>query len=282
VQSDGARKLGSWETVSDRVLVNGLRARDPAALDEFIRRFEPAVTRYAGWSRIPLEQRAHWVGELLFDLAITLGDERRTPPRHLTGYVTGACRLRVRETRELEATYRTRIAAALADVDDNARAFRQIVVASLCSEHSLRQARGPDWEPAPLASVLERLVSAFDEGITEDERTMLRWLGAQISYTTIAEWLGITRPAAVSRIQRLRARLIEAAFRFGADLDLGERMELGRFLRRTGAVSEQRVLALEMPQRSSQGRSIGARDDTGEHQVSSSGRDHEEEPTDDT
>jgi hypothetical protein len=280
VQSDGARKLGSWETASDRVLVNGLRSRDPAALDEFIRRFEPAVTRYARWSRIPLEERAHWVGELLFDLAITLGDERRTPPRHLTGYVTGACRLRVRETREFEATYRTRIADALADVDDGT-AVRQIVVASLCSEHSLRQARGPDWEPAPLAPVLERLVSAFDEGITEDERTTLRWLGSQISYTKIAEWLGITRPAAVSRIQRLRARLIEAAFRFGADLDIGERMELGRFLRRAGAISEQRVLALEMAQRSTDGRSIGARDGTGEHEGSSSRSDHEEEPTDD-
>ncbi|HEY2854900.1 MAG TPA: hypothetical protein VGJ18_18730 [Gemmatimonadaceae bacterium] len=208
------------------------------------------VFRYARWARIPVDQRAHWVAELLFDVAITLGDQRHATPRHLGAYVTGACRLRVRETRERDATYRARIVDALSDIHENTTGFRQIVVDSLCSERSVRDARGPDWEPVPLAPVLERLVSAFDEGITEDERTMLRWLGAQISYTRIAEWLGITRPAAVSRIQRLRARLIEAAFRFVTELDLAERVELVRFLRRTGAVSEERILALEMSKHS--------------------------------
>jgi hypothetical protein len=267
--------------VSDRVLVDGLRAREPAALDEFIRRFEPPATRYARWARIPVEQRPHWVAELLFDVAMTLGDERRPSPRHLAAYVTGACRLRVRETREREATYRTRIVNALSDVHADTAGFRQIVVESLCSERSLRDARGPDWEPVPLAPVLERLVSAFDEGITEDERTMLRWLGAQISYTRIAEWLGITRPAAVSRIQRLRARLIEAAFRFGADLDLAERIELVRFLRRTGAVSEERVLALEMSEGSRPRSPIRVRTGREEKKSSPPLTDQKQESTDD-
>jgi hypothetical protein len=68
-------------------------------------------------------------------------------------------------------------------------------------------------------------------------------LGQHVSYTTIAAWLGISRPAAVSRIQRLRARLIRTTLHFGSTLGASDRAELLRFLRRAG-VSEDRLLAL--------------------------------------
>lgn len=216
----------------------------PEAVDEFIRRFEPAAARYARASEVEASERAHWASELLYEVAMTLTRSKGAPPRHLGAYVAGACRLRVQEMRASEATYRTRIGDALADVHSDTLRLRELVVASLCSEDSLRDARGPDWEAPPLAPVLERLVTALDEGITPDERRLLKWLGDQISYTTIAEWLGITRPAAVSRIQRLRSRLIDAALRYGSALDRAERAEFTRFLRRTGAVDAQRVLAL--------------------------------------
>jgi hypothetical protein len=236
---------GAWESASDRVLIDGLRERIPEAVDEFIQRFEAAATRYARAAGVEATHRAHWVAELLYEVAMSLGRGSGAPPRHLGAYVAGACRLRLREERAREATYRTRLTDALSEVHNENSGFREVVVASLSSEHSLREARGPDWEAAPLAPVLERLVSAFDEGITAGERQLLKWLGDQISYTTIAEWLGVTRPAAVSRIQRLRHRLIEAAFRFGTGLERGERAELARFLRRSGTVAEERVRALQ-------------------------------------
>lgn len=234
-----------WDTISDHALIEQLRARDAQAVDEFIRRFEPLASRYAHWLRIPCSERSHWVADLLYDVAMTLTRGRSAPPRHLKAYVAGACRLRALENRAAEKTYRTRILDALARTHDDSVALREIVVTSLASERSLRDARGPDWEPPALSPVLERLVSAFEEGVTPDERQILKWLGDQISYTMIAEWLGITRPAAVSRIQRLRRRLIEAALRFGAGLDRIDRAELVRFLRRTGTVSKERVLALQ-------------------------------------
>lgn len=143
-----------------------------------------------------------------------------------------------------EARYRARLIEASSELHNANGKVREVVVASLCSEHSLSVARGPDWEAAPIPPVLERLVGALEEGVTPHERQLLKWLGNQISYTKIAEWLGVTRPAAVSRIQRLRRRLIEAALRFGSGLERTERAELAAFLRRTGTIAEDRVRAL--------------------------------------
>ena len=232
------------DLVSDRELVARLRARDPDAIDEFIRRFEPLAGRYAHWLRISAGERNHWVAELLYDVALTLGRGKKTSPRQLAAYVAGACRLRALEHRARETAYRTRIVDALSDVHENASELREVVVTSLSSDRSLRDARGPEWEPPALAPVLERLVSALEDGISADERRLLEWLGDQVSYTDIAGRLSIARPAAVSRIQRLRIKLIGAALRFGSSLGRAERAEFVRFLRRTGAVSELKIVAL--------------------------------------
>ena len=58
--------------MSDGALVDALRAGRPEAVDEFIARFEPIVWRYAALLRIPVDERSHWVGELLYDVAMTL------------------------------------------------------------------------------------------------------------------------------------------------------------------------------------------------------------------
>ena len=257
MERDFSERPHDWKSLSDRSLVEALRARIPEAVDEFIRRFETTAARYARAAAIEASERAHWASEVLYEVALTLTRARAATPRHLGAYVAGACRLRLQEARASEAAYRTRIGEALADVHSDSLRLREVVVASLCSEYSLRDARGPDWESPPLAPVLERLVTALDEGITPDERRLLKWLGDQISYTTIAEWLGITRPAAVSRIQRLRSRLIDAALRYGSGLNRAERAELARFLRRAGAIDEQRVFDLHSPSEA-RDRSAGA------------------------
>jgi len=234
------RDIGAWPAMSDRALVEELRSARGEAVDEFLRRFEPLVTRHARRLRIPPAERVDWVIDLLYDVAITIVRGHAAAPRHLGAYVGGACRRRVREQMTKDAAYRAGVHDALEEIEGAA----QMTVAGLCSENALRAARDPEWEPPPLSPVLVRLVSAIEEGITDEEHLMLRWLAAQISYTMIAGWLGISRPAAVSRIQRLRARLIESALRFGTALDSVDRAEFMRFLRRTGAIDDQRILAL--------------------------------------
>jgi DNA-binding CsgD family transcriptional regulator len=245
VENTASTNESEQQPISDRVLVEKLRARDPDAIDEFIRRFELLVTRYARWLHIAPDERSHWVAEVLYDAAMTLGRGTRPPPRNLNAYVAGACRLRALENRAREASHRTRILEALTDVHENRTDLREVVVTGLTSERSLRDARGPDWEPPALSPVLARLVSALEEGVTPDERKILEWLGDQVSYTRIAERLHITRPAAVSRIQRLRIKLIGAALRFGSTLGRAERTAFVRFLRRTGTVAEAEVEAID-------------------------------------
>lgn len=247
-------RSGTPVAPSDRALVEELRAGRPEAVDEFIVRFEELVWQNAVLLRVPPDERRHWVGELLYDIAKTLGRGRAEPPRQLNGYVIGACRRKARQQRAADAAYEANVRAMVDRVD----ASDEAAVTELCSESALRDANGHAWDHPVLSPVLERLVSAFDEGINDDERRLLQWLAHQVSYTTIAEWLGISRPAAVSRIQRLRARLIEAALRFGAGLDPADRAEFVRFLRRSGAIAEQRIIGIEAGEHPDQ-RAPGAR-----------------------
>lgn len=230
-----------WLSISDRALVDALRSGDVQAVDELIRRFEPLVARYAQLLGVAPSERGHWIGELLYEVAMTLGRGRAEPPRHLGAYVAGACKLKARQQRATESTYHRHIDAAA----DALASTNEAAVLSLCSESVLRSARGPASDDIVLPPVLERLAGAFSEAITEDERLILDWLASQISYTTIATWLGISRPAAVSRIQRLRLRLIRAALGFGVSLERAERAELVRFLRRTGTVSDEQLRDVE-------------------------------------
>jgi hypothetical protein len=230
-----------WGSVGDRALVEALRAGRAAAVDEFIRRFEDVAQRYARSLGLSRPERQHWAGEVLYAVALTLARGRGPIPGHLGFYVAGACKHKARREREQDAVYAARVRESLDDVSGSG----EYASLGTTSEASVRLARGIDWEPHPLPPVLKRLVSAFDEAITADERQLLGWLGEYTSYSTIAAWLGISRPAAVSRIQRLRNRLVEVAFRFGASLNGADLSELVRFLRRTGAVEETRLLELE-------------------------------------
>lgn len=241
MDSNWERKVDRWQTIGDRALVEALRAEVPEAVDEFVSRFESLVLRYARQLRIPEAYRAHWAAELLYEVAMTLSRGVGEPPHHLGAYIAGACRLHARRQRIRESKYEARVSEALNEIANSG----ERVVFEVCSESSLQAARGPAWERRTLSPVLERLVSAFEEGITDEERLVLHWLSCQVSYTTIAAWLGTKRSTVFGRAQRLRERLIEAAFRFGSQLERSERLELARFLRRTGRVSEERILQLE-------------------------------------
>ncbi len=232
------RTPGWWRGIGDRALVGAIREGRSEAVDEFIRRFEEVVLRCARQLQIPHDERAHWVGEVLYEVALTLGRGQGPAPNHLAAYVAAACKRRGWRARTRAQSHEARVREAASEV----YASSEPAVLALCSEASLRLACGADWEMPELSPVLARLAATFDREISAEERDVLSWLGQHVSYTTIAMWLGISRPAAVSRIQRLRARLIRTTLRFGAGLDAADRAELLRFLRRAG-VREAPLLA---------------------------------------
>lgn len=235
VESDDGERQSRYRNAGDRALIDGMRTLDPAALEEFVARFEDLVTLRAKKHRVPLAERRAWVADLLYDVAGTLSRQARgTVPEHLAGYLIGACRRKALAMAR-DRLVREQIEDALAREGGGAA---EHAVLSVCSEHSVRSTYGADVEPAPLPPVLERLVSMFDEGISDDERQLLAWIGQRIPYSEIAQWLGDTRTAVAKRVSRLRGRLIESALRFGTTLEREDRRELLRFLRRSDFLNE--------------------------------------------
>jgi DNA-binding CsgD family transcriptional regulator len=246
-RGDDDRSPGSWRSVGDRALIAAIRRRRPEAVEELIRRFEAVVLRYASWLRVPRHERTQWAKAVLYEVALTLGRGRGSAPDHLAGYIVAACKRTERRAQTAARSYQARVDGALDEVGSSG----QLAALGVCSEDSVRLACGVDWEPARLSPVLERLTAALDAGLTAEERDVLSWLGQHVSYTTIAEWLGISRPAAVSRIQRLRTRLIGATLRFAASLGADDLAELLRFLDRAGVrygrVAERRPTRQRVP-----------------------------------
>ena len=230
----GSRAQSRYAVLSDRALCAALRAHDGEAVEEFIRRYQALVLIQARRLRISPEERTAWAIDLLYHVASAIASDRAAIPRAVAPYLVAACRRKAHsEWRERTSRERWQMQCA-----DDTGALDQRAVVSACSEASVRSTYGPDWEPIALPAVLERLVSVFEEGISPEERQLLSWIGQRTSYTQVAEWLGISRAAAVKRVTRLRNRLIEAALRFGASLDPADLAELARFLRRTGVVDE--------------------------------------------
>ena len=209
-----------------------MRSFDGAALEEFIERFQHLVMLQARRLRVRPEERKAWTSELLYDVASSLC---RQPHGHAVGalvpYVMTACRRKAFAARR-DMAVRERADAGLMGELGGAG---ERALLTTCSEDAVRGSYGPGVEPVPLPLVLERLVSLFDEGISAEERMLLSLVAQRTPYSVIGPSLGITRAAAIKRTTRIRARLVEAARRFGQGLDREDRVELLRFLRRCGS-----------------------------------------------
>jgi hypothetical protein len=260
-----SRGRSSYAALSDRALLDAMRTRDVAAIEEFIRRFQHLALVHAKRLRVPPDERRHWVAEVLYEVALVLCRRESPVPHALGPYLVTAFR------RKTFAAHRQRVVRERLQTaaSDEVGGAGQRALLGACSEASVRATYGPAWEPALLPPVLERLVAMLEQAVSVDERELLSWVGRRVSYSTIAEWLGITRSAAVKRVTRLRARLVEAAMRFGGSLEREDRAELVRFLRRTGAFEEAELLALASMQDMRGGRAPSRR---------VARRDNEEEP----
>ena len=230
--------------VRDTALVAAVRRGEPEAIDEFLERFQEVVMSQAKLLRIPREEWRAWTSELLCDVVVSLMAKKQGSPRSIVAYLIGAARNKHVASQREWSIHQTRLAERATEVGGSER-----VLASVCSESSVRATYAPDWEPAPLPPVLDHLVSAIQGAITPDEHQLLSWVAQRTSFSTIARMLGEHRSTVVKRVTRLRARLIEVALRFGQSIDPNEREELVRFLRRTGAYDPAALDALARGER---------------------------------
>lgn len=233
-----------FREVSDAALVAAVCRREPEAIDEFLERFQEVVMSQAKLLRIPRTEWRAWTSELLCDVVVGLMTKGKGSPRSIVAYLIASARNKHLAAQREWSIHETRLAERATDVGGSER-----VLASLCSESSVRSTYAPDWEPTPLPPVLDRLVSAIQLAISPEEHRLLSWVAQRTSFSTIARMLGERRSTVVKRVTRLRARLIEVALRFGQSLDVGERDTLVRFLRRTGAYDPAALDALARGER---------------------------------
>jgi hypothetical protein len=228
-----------YKEANDDALIYAMRAGEEAAVSEFIERYQYLVLIQARRFRVPPDERQHWTAELLYDVSLALMRATRPAPTSLAAYLIAACR---RKAMMGERARRSRMVREAAVVGD---AGGERVVVAGCSEESLRQAQGLVSEAPSLPAVLQRLVATLDERMDPGERILVSWMGQRVPYATMAEWLGITRAAVIKRATRLRIKLLGMAFQFGQTLNRGDRRELVRFLRRTGALDAIALARLE-------------------------------------
>jgi DNA-binding CsgD family transcriptional regulator len=233
-----------FRKVGDAALVAAVRRGDPEAIDEFLGRFQEVVMSQAKLLRVPPVEWRSWTSDLLCDVVVGLIGKTGASPRSVVAYLITSARNRHHAVQREWALHQRRL-------DERATALggAERVLATACSEFSVRTTYAPDWEPAPLPPVLDRLVVAMEHSITPEERRLLSWVAQRTSFSTIARMLGEQRSTIVKRVTRLRARLIEAALRFGESLATRERAELVRFLRRTGAYDAAALEALARGER---------------------------------
>ncbi|MEJ7811486.1 MAG: hypothetical protein WKG32_13825 [Gemmatimonadaceae bacterium] len=221
------------EGLSDHDLVLAMREREPDAVREFIKRFRPFLAAEARRLGVPAWAREEAVADCLTDAALELIAGRDTTiPRSLPKYLVSALRHDFLDARRGE-TRRERRDQCAAEAMEG---YGEHAVASSCSQHTLRASYGPAWEDVPLSPALERLSTMLGEGLTEEERRLLGWVGNYVPLREIALWLGVSYAAAAQRVWRLRERLRVVGTEHTMAQDGAEGAELRRFVRCTSVM----------------------------------------------
>ena len=232
----------------DRDLVEAIRRRSEPALIEFFRRFRPLLLREARGLVVQPALRAELVDDCLADVALRLLRHTMATPRVIAPYLIRA--LRLQRLKHHRAELRRRQVEGAGDAggargpaDPTTRRSvpgapnESRIGEATFSEATRRASEGPEWTPHALSPVLERLARMLDDGLTEDERLLLVWVGNWVPQSEIAAWLGITHGAARNRIMRLREHLKQSVVRAALNFTEAERAELQSFFRRASRIS---------------------------------------------
>ncbi|HEX6535183.1 MAG TPA: hypothetical protein VF041_11325 [Gemmatimonadaceae bacterium] len=226
--ASAARYADRYAAMEERALVLAMRRDDERAYEEFVARFHPVLLRAAAGCGVDAAERDALVVDVLCDVAAKLVAAETRVPRSVESYLVVALRHRARNARRDAARRRAWSERAASELGTH----HEWAVLPLCSESSVRASRGAGWEASPLSPTLARLAAVLDAELEEEERRVVEWLANGITHREIAEWLGIRPAAASKRIERLRARLRDAAERHASECAPGDRAELDRFFGR--------------------------------------------------
>ena len=218
---------------SDAELLARMRREDETACREFFLRFRLVLAREARRLGVQPALREEMVDDCLGDAALELMEADATLPLSLEAHLLGALRHRVWNARRARRRRERREDLAV----DDAPGTGERVVPATCSQDALDACAGKGADRPAVAPTIERLAAVLDTKLTEEERTLVRWLGEWVPQTTIATWLGVSFGAARVRVHRLRQRLRIVALKYAAGLNATERRELDRFLERRTATS---------------------------------------------
>lgn len=225
--SSSKTKRDQFSTLNDEALLAGLRAEEPGAFLEIVRRYQELVFKYARQLGVRAEEQREWVTDLFHDVVLSLIKPGAIVPSSLGSYFARACR------NKAYMAYRTRTrrarresAASTPDSEGGS------IVTTLCSEAMLRNARGVDLEVADGLSVtLQRFTKKLEANLSPDDRQLLDWSTESVPLRLIAEWEGISRDAAAHRLSRLKNRLRKLTPAILDEFDSADRAEIERFLR---------------------------------------------------
>jgi len=197
----GARSVAALRVASDVALLAELRALNPAAMGELIRRCRPGLARYAKRIGVPRGEREVLADEVLDDAVLRLIQPGAPAPRQLASYV--ARMLRNRYANQLRADGRRDQRHASRVTDGGA--IGDVAVAAVVSEHAIRTA-GRDTSEDAGALLVARLGRQLMRELGEQDRELLGWVAEGVPNREIASWIGSTYDATKRRVSRLRVR----------------------------------------------------------------------------
>ena len=227
----------------DYDIVVAMRRGEAAAFEQYVDRFHRILLDYARRAGVPPMERDELVSELLDDVAIQLMTRSAPLPQNPRMYLLSALRHKLLNRKRGSERRRRMVSEAARAAYGGDRDPAAGEMAAGCSEELLRTSRGPEWEDAPLPSVLERLAGRLSEALTDDERMLLVAVAENIPQREIAEWLGVSYALARKRLERLRARLTDVAMHYANTLEPDDARELQRFFHRCRARIGARTIA---------------------------------------
>jgi RNA polymerase sigma factor (sigma-70 family) len=230
---------------SDYDLVVAIVDGGSRAFERFVERFHRILLDYARRHGVPELERDELVGETLSDTAMRFMSRGAVLPRNPRMYLLAAFRRKLANSRRSRGRRHRVVSEAARDALADCDYADDTEIAVGCSEGLLRESRGPGWQGPSLPPVLERLSQKLSEALTEDERQLLVGVADNVPQREIAAWLGISHAGARKRLERLRARLLEVAMRYGNSLEPDDARELRRFFRRCDARMGAQLIIVE-------------------------------------
>jgi DNA-directed RNA polymerase specialized sigma24 family protein len=237
-QLDVPSRLVPAPYLSSASFVAALRLAEPAALRALFSHFAPLLRDQARVMGVAPDERSELVTTLLDDFVLKLHGESAAP-RDLGRYLVSALRNRARNLHRAAARRAAATDRALVVVDGTT----QHTVAESHSEWGVRLARG-EGDVAPAEGAMSRAIRKLAEfsaqRMTPEESALAIGVSRHVPMRELAAQAGISYSAARVRLHRLREKFRRLVLQHVQSLELEERREMLRFLRRAG-------IALDVP-----------------------------------